>query len=210
MFCFRLCSFYLFTEAITFDEDIFRPESKGRWHSCFLQTHQVCYLSVALCYSQKACRLVRKEALYWKVWSITHMFLNTCRDCSQRDVFSWMSESCAKFLTFKPTWSTSKETQPFIQTPNPFLWCCLLCLDLPRPWLLLWCTCVLQYLKKKERKIIFRMCCLIAAPFNPSCTPGDVYLVLLSSYMLKKKKIENCLTCHGFGGRDKDLWSRKQ
>lgn len=53
-------------------------------------------------------------------------------------------------------------------------------LDLPRPWLLLWCTCVLQYLR------IFRMCCLIAAPFNPSCTPGDVYLVLLGSYMLRK------------------------
>lgn len=37
------------------------------------------------------------------------------------------------------------------------------------------------------------MCCLIAAPFNPSCTPGDVYLVFLSSYMLKKKRITSLL-----------------
>lgn len=31
-------------------------------------------------------------------------------------------------------------------------------------------------------KKTFRMCCLIAAPFNPICTAGDIFL---SSYMLK-------------------------
>lgn len=80
-----------------------------------------------------------------------------------------------------------KKPGPLYSNFKPFFWCCPLFVDLPRPWLLLWCTCVLQYLKKKIKKI-FRMCCLIAAPYNPSCTPGDVYLVFLSLLHGKKRK----------------------
>lgn len=43
------------------------------------------------------------------------------------------------------------------------------------------------------------MCCLIAAPYNPSCTPGDIYLVLLRLSQAKTK--ENCLAC---SGKDED------
>lgn len=52
---------------------------------------------------------------------------------------------------------------------------------------------------------IFRMCCLIAAPFNPSCTPGDLYLVLLSLlHANKKKDEEDFLTGRDVAGTDTD------
>lgn len=52
------------------------------------------------------------------------------------------------------------------------------------------------------------MCCLIAALFDPSCTPGDVCLVLTP--LLHAKKHEYFLTCRDFGkGKDKDYNDRK-
>lgn len=77
-----------------------------------------------------------------------------------------------------------KKPGPLYSNFKPFFWCCPLFVDLPSSY----SGVPVCYSIKKKKKKIFRMCCLIAAPYNPSCTPGDVYLVFLSLLHGKKRK----------------------
>lgn len=47
----------------------------------------------------------------------------------------------------------------------------------------------LLYLLHQQYVKIVRMCCLIAAPFTPTCTLGSVNLILLDSFHTEKKRI---------------------
>lgn len=167
----------------------------GCWHGCFLQKLQVCRLSLASCYSQDACQVIwrlEKKANFL-IWSGVIFETVACEPLPSSFTAGCFQLNSCKLESVQWFWPSSapevlqKKPGPLYSNFKPFFWCCPLFVDLPRPWLLLWCTCVLQYLKKKIKKI-FRMCCLIAAPYNPSCTPGDVYLVFLSLLHGKKRK----------------------